>query len=645
MNKSLAFSKEVERLFGPNSKLQSALPLFVVREAQQTLAKEIAEAIQDKASLIAEAGTGTGKTFAYLIPLLLSRKKAIVSTATKMLQDQLVKHDLPTLMRALKLGINVQNLKGRANYLCEYRIKLFSQEARFVERNTALTLTYIKDKLKELKEGVREELGDIRDDDPVWPYATATTDNCLGSKCPYVKSCFLLKARKSAQEADLIVINHHLYFADVKLKEKDFGSLLPGVEVIIFDEAHQLPDTASDFYAQRFSTKMLTDAFVDVRRVWPSVCPWYSKVLQAEIEILHEVQKIKAICHDKGRFSLQQVKANQEFNAALQEIIGKLEVLLEYFTESTWLTTDKYPELHQIHVRFTEYLRLLKLLIGPIAATDIAWGEAFKQHVAFYLTPLNVGPLFVQSLPQNAACIYTSATLSVGQSFTAFMDQLSLQSVRTLLLPSPFNFLKQTLMYLPRGLPDTKDQTYLNKLLDIVVPILTACKGRSFFLFTSYEALNAMAEMLPAQVDFPILVQGSSAKPLLLKKFKELGNAILLGTAAFWEGVDVKGEALSCVIIDKLPFMSPADPVTQGRLAYFARLSLSGFDVYTLPAAVIALKQGVGRLIRDVSDKGIVVLADPRLVARKYGQVIFASLPPFPKTRELNKVLAFVESF
>lgn len=637
-------SKAVEQLFGANSLLNSVMPGFVPRAAQQTLATKVAVAIQNEEILVAEAGTGTGKTFAYLVPCLLSGKKVIISTATKMLQDQLVTKDLPLLMRALGVGIRVQNLKGRSNYLCEYRIRTLSEEARFVDRHTATSLQNIRSRLGQLTEGVREELPELSEDDPVWPFATSTSENCLGGDCPHTQTCFLLKARRRALDAELVVINHHLFFADAKLKEEGFGSLLPGVQVVVFDEAHQLPETASDFYASRLSTRMMTELLGDMTRSWPLTCPLSEKIQHSELDLLRVIESIKSMCLEKGRFRFQNLYQQPDFQSIWVELESKISSLYGVVKTSGWLEDDQFPEIKQI----CERLEVIGALIRNFQLTQqdsIAWGEVFKHHVAFFLTPVDIASLFQSSLAQvKMASIFTSATLSVGNSFEVFMRRLGLVAPETLLLPSPFDFANQAMLYLPRGLPDPKHALYHQLLLEKMIPLFNACGGRSFFLFTSHEALNGMAQRIKSRVDYPILVQGSESKAILLAKFRSLGNAILLGTSTFWEGVDVKGEALSCVIIDKLPFMNPYDPLAQGRMAHFAQLGQSGFDVYTLPAAVITLKQGVGRLIRDMSDRGIVVIADPRLSARKYGQVMLASLPPFQKTREEEKVLTFAAS-
>lgn len=637
------FTLATEQVFNENRFLSSALPDFVPRVSQKDLALAIARSIQNKGILLAEAGTGTGKTFAYLVPALLSGKKILVSTATKTLQDQLVQRDLPLLMRALKLGVTVQNLKGRANYLCEYRTKLFAEEGRFTHRETLATLLHIREKLSQLQEGVKEELPEIAESDPVWSYVTSTTENCLGSECPHIQTCFLVKARKRAMEAHLVVVNHHLFFADAKLKDDGFGALLGGMEVLIFDEAHQLPEIASDFYGIRLSTWMLADFLSDLLREWPSVSPAYQEIqkhtgaLEALISLLRQ-----ASGEALGRFQLHEKLNIPVFKQAWEAWENAMQTLREGIEGSGLLSKD-YPGIQRCYLRLQEIQERLAQFKDK-ETTQILWMDVLKHHVVFYATPVDIAPLFRNSLSQYvASVICTSATLTVAGSFETFSHALGFEKPETLLLASPFNYQEQALLYLPRGLPDPKSALYCEVMIERVLPIIEACKGRCFFLFTSYDALYDVADRLKALTPYPLLVQGSESKTVLLARFRTLGNAILLGTATFWEGVDVKGEALSCVIIDKLPFMSPQDPLTKGKLAHFASLGCSGFNQYTLPEAVLALKQGVGRLIRDQDDTGIIVIVDPRLTAREYGKVIFESLPPMLKTRDEQKALKFIQ--
>ena len=634
-----------DRLFGPQGRLSTAFPDFTPRSSQIALARAITQTIYKHSILVAEAGTGTGKTYAYLAPSLLSGKKVLISTATKTLQDQLNEKDLPGLIKALGLGVRVQNLKGRSNYLCHYRTHLNAEQGQFASPNLAHDLIKVRAKLPRLKRGERSELPEIKEDSALWPYVTSTVDNCLGTECEYQQDCFLGKARKRALTADVVIINHHLFFADSRLKEEGLGELLPQVEVVIFDEAHQLSDIATHFYGERFSTNQLKELLDDLISEWPFNGAGTHPVDALRGALGELIQNLLQIIPEKeDRYTWQQLDRHSLFQGYWHRLMNWL-LTLKQCIEDAELTR------HAGVMRCLERLSAIQLIAThlnqPEQATLICWVERFKHSLVFHSTPLDVAAAFSTLLgaAPGSAFIFTSATLTMASSFDCFTKPLGLFKAETLLLPSPFDFKNQALLYLPRDMPDPYDKPYYEILLRRVLPIIEACGGRAFFLFTSHRALRLVAERLYNHLQYPLLVQGDEAKPLLLARFRQLGNAVLLGTATFWEGVDVKGEALSCVIIDKLPFASPADPVTQGRIAYLKSQGLSAFDELTLQAAVLALKQGVGRLIRDVADKGVLVIADPRLTARNYGRQLFESLPPLRKTRDEQVVLDFIQSW
>lgn len=631
---------QCQRVLGKHGRLSTAIPGFVAREAQISLAAAIAEIIESKSILVAEAGTGTGKTFAYLIPCLLSGKKTVISTATKTLQDQLFHKDLPTLMHALGLSVRVQNLKGRANYICRHRLLQHTEEGQFPSARCVSDLIHIREKLPRLLEGERAELTEISEDSPVWPYATSTVENCLGTECEHYQNCFLVKARRKALDANLIVINHHLFFADSRLKEEGFGELLPGVDVIIFDEAHQLAEIATNFQGERLGTRQLRDRVDELLKEWPALDLASSpmKTLSLDLDtILADL--LSCFSRQEERQSWQEAGENPVFQPAWQRLMDLLDSIINC-VEQAGLTDE--AAVQRTARQLGEY-RLLARRFNQRDKDYIFWLERYRHSLIFYATPLNIAESFSSLLAkQQCASVFTSATLTMASSFDSFLKPLGLQGARTLLLPSPFNYQQQVLLYLPRDLPDPKDLRYNAALAAKAIPIINACGGRCFFLFTSHKALKEVAVVLANILNYPLLIQGEEAKPILLERFRKAGNAVLLGTATFWEGVDVKGEALSCVIIDKLPFTSPADPVMKGKMAYLKSQGLSGFDELSLPDAVLALKQGVGRLIRDDSDRGVLMIADPRLTGRDYGARIFASLPLMRKTREEAAVLNFI---
>ena len=641
MEEITSLAESCRRILSEKGRLSTAIPGFVARAPQSDLAIAIAEAIANKTTLVAEAGTGTGKTFAYLLPCLLSGKKALISTATKTLQDQLYQKDLPTLVRALGLSARIQNLKGRANYICQHRVALHAEEGQFQTPQCAHEVLHVRDKLSQMKDGERSELPEISEDSPVWHYVTSTTENCLGAECPNHDTCFLVKARKRALEADIVVINHHLFFADSRLKQEGFGELLPGVDAVIFDEAHQLAEIATNFNGERIGTRQFRDLLDDIIGEWPvlDLANQPLKILSHKADQLID-ELLTSLPSREERISWDEVVRNKNFMAAWDKWLTLKDELSQCFKEDS---IAEVPGLSRCKERLDELEKILLSFTQPNNNT-IKWIERFKHTLVFHATPYDIAKHFSELLEQQScAYVFTSATLTMASSFDCFCKPLGLNKAQTLLLPSPFNFQEQALLYLPRGLPDPKNSSYYESLLEKALPVIEACGGRCFFLFTSHKALKQVAQMLGNTLNYPLLIQGEEAKPILLARFRQLGNAVLLGTATFWEGVDVKGEALSCVIIDKLPFASPVDPVTRGRMAYLKDRGLSGFDELSLPNAVIALKQGVGRLIRDITDKGVLMIADPRLTGREYGRHILASLPQLPRTRDEQKVLAFIK--
>lgn len=622
-------------------RLATAIPGFVARKPQTDLAIAIADTVRDQSILVAEAGTGTGKTFAYLLPCLLSGKKTIVSTATKTLQDQLYQKDIPTLVRALGLSRRIQNLKGRANYICHHRVHLHAEESFLDSPKCQHEVLHVRDKLAQMQQGDRSELPELSEDSSVWYYVTSTAENCLGSECSYYEHCFLAKARKKAMEADVVVINHHLFFADARLKQEGFGELLPSAEVMVLDEAHQLAEIATHFYGERIGTRQFRDLVHDLIKEWPAI----DLVNQPLKALSHKTDKVlEAILHffsfADERVHWEEIKNKKEFSLIWNDWL----LLQDELNQCLQQTELETPGLTRCKERLDEFSQILKSL-AETQNHAIRWIERFKQTVVFHSTPYEVAESFKTHLMhRSCAYVFTSATLTMASSFTCFCKPLGLDQAITLLLPSPFDYTQQALLYLPRGLPDPKNSLYYDRLIEKALPVIEACQGRCFFLFTSHKALQLVAGKLKTLLKYPLLVQGEEAKPILLARFRQLGNAVLLGTATFWEGVDVKGEALSCVIIDKLPFANPVDPVVRGKMNYLKAQGLSGFDELSLPNAVIALKQGVGRLIRDCTDKGILMIADPRLTAREYGRVILGSLPKLPKTRNEKKALEFIAS-
>lgn len=639
-------SNLTKRMLSEKGRLSTAIPGFVSRPQQLELALAIAKTIKERTTLVAEAGTGTGKTYAYLIPSLLADKKIILSTATKTLQDQLFNKDLPTLIRALGVSKKTQNLKGRSNYICHYRTKLHAEEGHFTNKQSASEILLIQKRLSRLTDGVKSELPEIKDDSAVWPYVTSTPENCLGSECPNYNDCFLVKARKRALDSDVVVINHHLFFADSKLKDGGFGDLLPYADVIVFDEAHQMADIATSFFGDRLGTRQIKELLKDTIREWPVLDIANRPLNQMLLSLDNAIDAmLLSISIRDEKIEWQQCIQQQSFTEAFSKLNTLLEELDACFqTQINDSESELSPGLKRCYVRLEQMKATLRRLSEDKAGM-IRWVEPYKQSMVFNMTPNDVSDGFRQiRLNHHAAWIFTSATLTTNQSFSNFLRPLGMDTEETLLLPSPFDFKQQAMLYLPRGIPDTKHASYYDCLLELAEPLIEACKGRCFFLFTSHRALNFVAKSLKRRIQYPLLVQGEESKSILLNRFRELGNAVLLGTATFWEGVDVKGDALSCVIIDKIPFSSPSDPVTRGKMNFLKNQGLSPFNELSLPEAILALKQGVGRLIRDDQDKGILVIADPRLSGRRYGGEILNSLPNMTLTRDNTKVIQFIKN-
>ncbi|WJW76539.1 ATP-dependent DNA helicase [Thiohalobacter sp. IOR34] len=629
---------EPAELLSAQGPLARRLPGFAPREAQQRMAEAVADALAAGENLVVEAGTGTGKTFAYLVPALLCGRKVIVSTGTRHLQDQLFHRDLPLVREALGTGVDVALLKGRANYLCLHRLELAEAEGLSARRQ-ARELQAIRRWSGSTADGDIAGIGGVPEDAAIWPRVTSTSDNCLGGECPRHADCFVVKARRRAQEADLVVVNHHLLFADMALKEEGFGELLPEAGAFIVDEAHQLAETASAFFGLSLGSRQLLglarDAVLEhlAEAGDMAALPDSARALETAVADLR-----LAFGRDSGRRPWQAVQSVPEVQAALQRLGEMLDEL------TAWLeaAAPRGRGLEAVWHRAQGLQERLRLVREAPPAGYVQWLETFRRSFGIHFTPLDIAAIFrEQQQHLEGSWVFTSATLAVGDSFEHFTAQLGLEAPRTLRLDSPFDYVRNTLLYLPPGLPAPNQPAYNAAVTEVARQLLPLSRGRAFLLFTSHRALRQAAEALRDSLDYPLLVQGEAPRSELLRRFRELGDAVLLGTGSFWEGVDVRGEALSLVLIDKLPFASPGDPVLQARLDLLREQGGNPFMDYQLPGAVIALKQGVGRLIRDVSDRGVLVLCDPRLLDKPYGRLFRASLPPMPQSRRLEDVAAF----
>ncbi len=672
--------------------LADAIPGFAPRAPQQQLSMAIAETVEDRAVLLAEAGTGTGKTFAYLVPALLSGLKTIVSTGTRALQDQLYHRDLPRVRDALGKGVKTALLKGRANYLCRYRLEKSKGEPRFTTKEQITQFQRIVQWSGRTRLGDLAELDALPEDSPLIPMVTSTTDNCLGSECPFWEDCFVVQARQRAQAADVVVVNHHLLLADLALKQEGFGEILPGAQVFVVDEAHQLPELAAQFFGEGLSARPLVELARDAQGEAKSVTGALA-VVQAPSRDLEEATRAM-------RAAMEGLPARGTRGRALQqpgvfEALSALDDALCAFIDAVAPLCEASPGFDACHARAIEQrARLLRwappdfarrhldaqgdadatgstvalalpstqvdqpldVAVDDVAQDldttidekklwDVRWYELSPRGFRFQRTPLDVsGPLRAHREQSRAAWVFTSATLAVAGGFDHLSERLGLDAPRTLIAPSPFDWPHQALCYLPPRMPEPNSRDYTLAVIDAVRPVLEASNGRAFVLFASHRALREAADLLRVDSPWPLFVQGDAPRSVLLQRFRDSGNGVLLGAASFREGVDVAGDALSVVVIDKLPFAAPDDPVFEARLDAIRRDGGNPFRDEQLPQAVIALKQGVGRLIRTETDRGVLVLCDPRLIGKSYGRTFLDSLPPFARTRSLDEVRAFFSS-
>ncbi len=630
---------ELESFFSGDGSLSKVIPGYLPRSAQLEMAESIAQAIDKKTNLIAEAGTGTGKTFAYLVPAILSRKKVIISTGTKNLQDQLFNKDLPVIRKAIKIPFKAALLKGRANYLCTYRLENALNTSFGFSKEDAAALARIKAWSKRTKVGDISEISDVAEGDPIWSQATSNVDNCLGKECKDYEDCFLVQARKKAQESDIIVVNHYLLCADWSLRETGFGELLPNAEVVIIDEAHQLSEIASNFLGLSLSGKQLNELATDTLVEYFKDAKDMPDLRTACEDLQFEVKDLRlAFGMELKRGDWKDLEDNPKISAALESVHKQLDRLAEHLE----LASVRTKGLETCFDRVEALEELLNSLINDDSGKWIRWYETHSKSFTLSKTPVDIAAEFKSFMKQHkASWIFTSATLSVANNFTHFSKGLGLYETESKSWESPFDFETQSLFYHPKGLPKPTEPDFTEQVVEFALPVLKASKGRAFFLFTSHRALKIAAEILQNKIDYPLLVQGTRAKAVLLEQFKQQGNAILLATSSFWEGVDVRGDALSCVIIDKLPFASPGDPVLKARLAAMEKQGRNPFFEHQLPTAVIALRQGVGRLIRDVNDKGVLMVCDPRLLKRAYGHMFLNSVPAMKRSRDIADVNEF----
>ncbi|MDD3609884.1 MAG: ATP-dependent DNA helicase [Halothiobacillaceae bacterium] len=634
----MSSSRRVEDWLGDDGPFAEALSGFAPRAVQQRMAALVDEALRTQGTLVVEAGTGVGKTFAYLLPALLSGRKVLVSTGTKHLQDQLFSKDIPLVRRVLGRPVDVALLKGRANYLCPWRLQRLTDSGQLRSREYVEGLQRVRFWAAGTRSGDIGECESLAEDHPLWPMVTSTSDTCLGSECPELENCPVMKARRRAQEADVVVVNHHLFFADLALREEGFAELLPHADAVILDEAHQLPEVAAQFFGESLSARQLMELARDSVREQLADAPDMPDMRDRAAELEKAVQDLRLAFGDAP---LREAWATVAERPVLVEALGVLDTALAQLQAVLEVAAVRGKGLANACERCRTARSALSAFLQPEEGV-IQWYELFQRGFSLNLTPQDVAAPFQRLLKAgNRAWVFASATLATGPDFGYFTRRLGIVPDHAERLDSPFDYAANALLYVPTGLPEPSSPGYTQAVLRAALPVLEASRGRAFLLFTSHRALREAETWLSERLSHPLLVQGSLPKHRLIERFRELGNAVLLGTQSFWEGVDVRGEALSCVIIDKLPFASPDDPVLRGRMDAIRQRGGQPFVEYQLPQAVITLKQGVGRLIRDVNDRGVLMLCDPRLLGKSYGRVFLNALPPMPLTRSVVDVRGF----
>ncbi|MBC3620531.1 ATP-dependent DNA helicase [Vibrio metschnikovii] len=634
----------IAKTFSQHGALGKAIPGFQGRQAQVDMALAVAKAIENQSQLVVEAGTGTGKTFAYLVPALLSGKKVIISTGSKNLQEQLFHRDLPLMVEALGFYGQVALLKGRANYLCLDRLSRQMVESHHAQSDPTLLTQLVKVRSwsSSTKSGDLGECDELAEDSLIIPTITSTNDNCLGKECLSYQDCFVSKARRKAMEADIVVVNHHLFLADLAIKETGFGELIPEAEVFIFDEAHQLPDIASQYFGQSVSSRQIQDLAKDIEIGYRTEAKDMRQLQKVGDKLQQTAMDLRVLLGDSG------FRGNWREALAVASIAQQVERLQESLTFAIDVLKLALGRSQLLDTAF-ERANTLKARIVRVCDVSIAgysyWFDTTPRHFSLHITPLSIADKFQEQINlKSGAWIFTSATLAVNEDFAHFTHRLGLKPSEQFSLPSPFDYQQQAKLCVPRYLPEPNSAGLADTLVEMLAPVIEQNQGRCFFLCTSHTMMRELGERFREHLSLPVLLQGETSKQKTLAQFMELGNALLVATGAFWEGIDVRGDTLSCVIIDKLPFTSPDDPLLKARIEDCRLRGGDPFAQVQLPDAVITLKQGVGRLIRDQKDKGVLIICDNRLVTRDYGGVFLASLPPIPRTRDLAVVKDFLLS-
>ncbi len=648
----MAVCEEIDQILGPGGAVAANHPFYEHRPGQIKMAHAVSDAIAENYHLCVEAGTGTGKTLAYLLPLIFSNKRVVVSTATKNLQEQLFFRDIPFLEKALGRKLSVCYMKGRSNYLCWNKLEEIESQTYLFSPHDPEYLRTIRNWVQKTQTGDRAELTELPDDALLWHYLDARRETCTGQKCRNFDVCFVTKVRQQALESDIIVVNHHLFFADLSLRQGDFASILPDYSVLVFDEAHEIEDVATQYFGVMVSNYRIEELVRDAERALtetgassPFLTGQLAKLAERAREFFARFQT------REGRFVLQPLGSGLDVRRGIRGIdsFGDSYRALRMQLNVLRTSLDNIPvqsdSIEAIGRRSLEMEDELAAILESESGEHVYWCEIRGRGVFLWASPINISGILRDRLfSQIDTAILTSATLSTGDSFSFVKSRLGLEAARELIVASHFDFTTQAILYVPKNIPEPREEGWVRHACSELETILAASKGRAFVLFTSYSQMEQVYEALKSRLPFPVLLQGEKSKSGLLESFRNTRNAVLFATSSFWQGVDVQGEQLSCVVIDKLPFSVPSDPLTAARITQINETGGNAFYDYQIPTAIILLKQGMGRLIRSKTDRGILALLDKRILTKTYGRMFLRSLPPAPLTHDTEKICNFLGS-
>ena len=632
----------VGSFFEPGNELATAMSEFEYRVSQRNMAVKISQLFREGGQLLVEAGTGIGKTLAYLVPAVLSGQRVVISTGTKNLQEQLFYKDIPLLRKAMKIPFKACLMKGRGNYLCLTRYAQFSAQPAFTVFEEAHHFKALQDWSQVTKTGDNAEIQDVPENLHFWKYISSRSENCTGKDCSEFERCYITKLRQEAADSDIVIVNHHLLFADLMVREGSYGEVIPDYDYVVLDEAHQIEDVATQYFGLVVSSMHVEELVRDI----DTLCGTHS-FSRTLSKVRLQLRRFSDV--SKQMFG-SYVKKEERYRLSPDRITKEQSQLHHMFVQELSIVRDSLEEISnpdEVSVALVQRIDELFVDLKTILEVDdvafVSWCERRQHSVVFRSSPIQIAPLLKEMLlSRKRSVVMTSATLSVEGSFNYMSERLGVSFQACELFPSPFDYQRQAMFYIPKHIAAPADRGYRLQAVGEIEALLAASRGRAFVLFTSFANMHSVRNSISEDFPYPILVQGDLPRSSLLTKFKKTPNAVLFATSSFWEGVDVMGQQLSCVIIDKLPFAFPGDPLTSARIDFIESSSANAFETYQVPMAVLSLKQGLGRLIRSTTDRGVVALLDSRITNKAYGQRFLASLPPYRLTHDREEVVRFL---